>query len=114
MQTDGCSGAEITALCQEAALLTMQNDMNALHVGPSLIIGNIYSLNSIRCHTKHLLSLPKQRRDRLPGRFFRGMSGGEMGSGARPFDSRQDTFWIYTVAFGKHSLHVKDKCPLSS
>ncbi|KAJ7043985.1 AAA family ATPase [Mycena alexandri] len=30
--TDGCSGAEITALCQEAALLTMQKDMNALHV----------------------------------------------------------------------------------
>ncbi|KAJ7784690.1 AAA family ATPase [Mycena metata] len=30
--TDGCSGAEITALCQEAALLTMHKDMNALHV----------------------------------------------------------------------------------
>ncbi|KAJ7147538.1 AAA family ATPase [Mycena crocata] len=30
--TDGCSGAEITALCQEAALLTMQQDMNAAHV----------------------------------------------------------------------------------
>ncbi|KAJ6619519.1 AAA family ATPase [Mycena sp. CBHHK59/15] len=30
--TDGCSGAEITALCQEAALITMQKDMNALHV----------------------------------------------------------------------------------
>ncbi|KAF7299177.1 AAA family ATPase [Mycena indigotica] len=27
--TDGCSGAEISALCQEAALLTMQKDMNA-------------------------------------------------------------------------------------
>ena len=31
-QTDGCSGAEITALCQEAALLTMRGDMNAPHV----------------------------------------------------------------------------------
>ncbi|KAJ6508915.1 AAA family ATPase [Mycena sanguinolenta] len=30
--TDGCSGAEITALCQEAALLTMHKDMNAPHV----------------------------------------------------------------------------------
>ncbi|KAJ7175747.1 AAA family ATPase [Mycena filopes] len=30
--TDGCSGAEITALCQEAALLTMHKDMNALYV----------------------------------------------------------------------------------
>ncbi|KAJ7069889.1 AAA family ATPase [Mycena amicta] len=27
--TEGCSGAEISALCQEAALLTMQKDMNA-------------------------------------------------------------------------------------
>ncbi|KAF8148250.1 AAA family ATPase [Crassisporium funariophilum] len=27
--TEGCSGAEITSLCQEAAILTMQNDMNA-------------------------------------------------------------------------------------
>ncbi|KAG6836172.1 hypothetical protein H0H93_010653 [Arthromyces matolae] len=27
--TDGCSGAEITALCQEAAILTMQKDINA-------------------------------------------------------------------------------------
>ncbi|KAG6853114.1 hypothetical protein C0991_006804 [Blastosporella zonata] len=30
--TDGCSGAEITALCQEAAILTMQQDINAPHV----------------------------------------------------------------------------------
>ena len=32
LQTQGCSGAEITALCQEAALLTMQKDMQAQHV----------------------------------------------------------------------------------
>ncbi|KAF8549749.1 AAA family ATPase [Imleria badia] len=30
--TDGCSGAEISALCQEAALLTMQKDIDAPHV----------------------------------------------------------------------------------
>ncbi|KIJ99982.1 hypothetical protein K443DRAFT_679575 [Laccaria amethystina LaAM-08-1] len=30
--TEGCSGAEITALCQEAAILTMQDDMNAPYV----------------------------------------------------------------------------------
>ncbi|KAF8838488.1 AAA-domain-containing protein [Paxillus ammoniavirescens] len=33
--TDGCSGAEITALCQEAALLTMQKDINAPYVPQS-------------------------------------------------------------------------------
>jgi SpoVK/Ycf46/Vps4 family AAA+-type ATPase len=33
LQTEGCSGAEITALCQEAALLTMQRDMQAPFVG---------------------------------------------------------------------------------
>ncbi|KAH9948308.1 AAA family ATPase [Amylocystis lapponica] len=30
--TDGCSGAELVALCQEAALLTMKGDMDAPHV----------------------------------------------------------------------------------
>lgn len=29
LQSEGCSGAEMTALCQEAAILTMQRDMNA-------------------------------------------------------------------------------------
>jgi AAA family ATPase len=33
-QTEGCSGAEITSLCQEAAILTMRNNMSALYVGP--------------------------------------------------------------------------------
>jgi AAA family ATPase len=33
-QTEGCSGAEITSLCQEAAILTMQNNMSALYVSP--------------------------------------------------------------------------------
>lgn len=32
VQTDGCSGAELTALCQEAALLTMKQDINAPQV----------------------------------------------------------------------------------
>ncbi|KAG6917166.1 hypothetical protein DXG01_003602 [Tephrocybe rancida] len=32
IQADGCSGAEITALCQEAAILTMQQDINAPYV----------------------------------------------------------------------------------
>lgn len=31
-QTEGYSGAEITSLCQEAAILTMQNNMSALYV----------------------------------------------------------------------------------
>jgi AAA family ATPase len=33
-KTEGCSGAEITSLCQEAAILTMQNNMSALYVSP--------------------------------------------------------------------------------
>ncbi|KAG0701900.1 P-loop containing nucleoside triphosphate hydrolase protein [Suillus ampliporus] len=36
--TDGCSGAEISALCQEAALLTMQNDINAPFVPGSAFL----------------------------------------------------------------------------
>ncbi|TFK68443.1 AAA-domain-containing protein [Pluteus cervinus] len=30
--TEGCSGAEIAAMCQEAALLTMRNDISAPHI----------------------------------------------------------------------------------
>lgn len=33
-QTEGCSGAEITALCQEAALLTMKENIDAPFVSP--------------------------------------------------------------------------------
>ncbi|KAH6906401.1 AAA family ATPase [Coprinopsis sp. MPI-PUGE-AT-0042] len=36
--TDGCSGAEITALCQEAALQTMRADMDAPHVPHSAFV----------------------------------------------------------------------------
>jgi len=32
IQTEGCSGADISSLCQEAAMLTMQQDMNSSHV----------------------------------------------------------------------------------
>ncbi|KAH7885147.1 P-loop containing nucleoside triphosphate hydrolase protein [Phlebopus sp. FC_14] len=32
LMTEGCSGAEIVALCQEAAILTMKSDMNAPYV----------------------------------------------------------------------------------
>jgi hypothetical protein len=28
-QTEGCSGAEVVSMCQEAALLTMKDDINA-------------------------------------------------------------------------------------
>lgn len=36
--TDGCSGAEISSLCQEAALLTMQKDINAPFIPQSAFI----------------------------------------------------------------------------
>ena len=34
-QTDGCSGAEVVSICQEAALLTMKDDINAPFVSCS-------------------------------------------------------------------------------
>lgn len=36
--TDGCSGAEISSLCQEAALLTMQKDINASFIPQSAFV----------------------------------------------------------------------------
>ena len=35
LQTEGCSGAEVVSMCQEAALLTMKDDINALFVSCS-------------------------------------------------------------------------------
>lgn len=32
-QTSGCSGAELTAMCQEAAIIAMREDLNATSVG---------------------------------------------------------------------------------
>lgn len=34
-QTEGCSGAEVVSMCQEAALLTMKDDINAPFVSCS-------------------------------------------------------------------------------
>ncbi|KDR77600.1 hypothetical protein GALMADRAFT_245748 [Galerina marginata CBS 339.88] len=42
--TEGCSGAEISSLCQEAAILTMQQDMNAPHVSREAFIAAAKSL----------------------------------------------------------------------
>jgi len=36
--TEGCSGAEIVAMCQEAAMLTMKEDMNAAYVSQSSFV----------------------------------------------------------------------------
>lgn len=36
-QTSGCSGAEITAICQEAALIAMREDINASFVSPAFL-----------------------------------------------------------------------------
>lgn len=46
-QTEGCSGAEAVALCQEAALVAMEEDLEATEVTLSVVL-----INSTRiCHT---------------------------------------------------------------
>lgn len=37
LQTEGCSGAELAALCQEAALRTMKENIHATHVRAPLL-----------------------------------------------------------------------------
>lgn len=46
LQTEGCSGAEIVALCQEAALITMKEDMDAAYVSLPL---NLKAFDSEMC-----------------------------------------------------------------
>lgn len=42
-QAEGCSGAEIVALCQEAAMMTMRENMQSPYVG------TICRFNSLEC-----------------------------------------------------------------
>jgi len=59
-QTEGCSGAEISSLCQEAAILTMQMDMNAPHVCPlNKLIKISLAHYSDRFPMTHLLLRPE-------------------------------------------------------
>jgi SpoVK/Ycf46/Vps4 family AAA+-type ATPase len=44
-QTSGCSGAEITAMCQEAALITMREDINATFVRDYFLRGALISIS---------------------------------------------------------------------
>jgi ATP-dependent 26S proteasome regulatory subunit len=37
-QTEGCSGAEVVSICQEAALLTMKEDISAPFVSCSRVV----------------------------------------------------------------------------
>jgi AAA family ATPase len=53
-QSDGCSGAEITALCQEAAMLTMQQDMDAPFVSQIVIACHVWRLIVPRSLKRHL------------------------------------------------------------
>ncbi|KIM36568.1 hypothetical protein M413DRAFT_449106 [Hebeloma cylindrosporum] len=43
--TEGCSGAEISSLCQEAAIITMQKDMNAPYVAQEAFLA---AANSVK------------------------------------------------------------------
>ncbi|KJA16309.1 hypothetical protein HYPSUDRAFT_47520 [Hypholoma sublateritium FD-334 SS-4] len=43
--TEGCSGAEITALCQEAAIVTMQGDMDAPYVPQAAFVAAAQTVN---------------------------------------------------------------------
>lgn len=37
-QTDGCSGAELTSVCQDAALAAMQDNIDAPFVSPNIVV----------------------------------------------------------------------------
>jgi AAA family ATPase len=59
-QTDGCSGAEIAALCQEAAMLTMKMDMNAGYVSVCSTCAQVFlSLTSSQVPQAAFLSAAK-------------------------------------------------------
>ena len=60
-QAEGCSGAEISSLCQEAAILTMQENMNAPHVClfPGKFFYSEINLCAIRFPMRLLLLLPR-------------------------------------------------------
>ena len=75
-QTEGWSGAEISSLCQDAAILTMQDDINTLYVSPIILC--CFKLNMIRFLTIFLLR-PLRWHARFLLLSYKITSSGEMG-----------------------------------
>ena len=54
-QTEGCSGAEVVSMCQEAALLTMKDDIDAPFVSCSRkVIAEFVTKHTERYHNTRL------------------------------------------------------------
>lgn len=64
--TDGCSGAEISSLCQEAALLTMQKDINAPFIPQSAFVAAAAAIQ--KQITPDVIQKYQQWRDRTGSR----------------------------------------------
>ncbi|KDQ11456.1 hypothetical protein BOTBODRAFT_455641 [Botryobasidium botryosum FD-172 SS1] len=60
--TEGCSGAEIVSLCQDAALATMQEDIEALHVPRRHFVGAARAVR--RQITRETIAIYEEWRDR--------------------------------------------------
>jgi AAA family ATPase len=58
-KTDGCSGAELTALCQEAALIAMRVDINVPFVSVRLCRLS-HALTAIQIPQKAFVTAAKQ------------------------------------------------------
>lgn len=86
VQTDGCSGAELTALCQDAALLTMKNDFDAPCVR-ALSLARSKNTDRITCHFRYRARRSckplEEYGDRLRQRSLRNSSDGGSRVGLR-------------------------------
>ena len=59
-QTEGCSGAEVVSICQEAALLTMKEDISAPFVSCSRILVTKLVNNRVERYRTARLSLQQK------------------------------------------------------
>lgn len=60
-QAEGCSGAEVVLICQEAALLTMKDDISAPFVSPPrMFAAKLVDERVERCRTMHSSLQPKE------------------------------------------------------
>jgi SpoVK/Ycf46/Vps4 family AAA+-type ATPase len=77
VQTSGCSGAEITAMCQEAALITMRDDIDATFVSVPLLRDAYISISKF-CRSRRTRSSPLRKRlnDRSRPRCCESLSAG--------------------------------------
>jgi AAA family ATPase len=86
VQTDGCSGAEITAMCQEAALIAMREDINSPYVSSAFLHGYQLNLSNLQVPQRAFIAAAKALKRQITPEML------------QKFERWRDEYGVSTVA----------------